>query len=101
MHVLGRYIAAATCAECHGADLSGVPDFSPGVNSPDLDVAAMYSDAELTRLLTTGEGKAKPDLGLMTLVGKGYFAYFTPHERGVLIAYLKARAALSGKAGPE
>lgn len=100
-HALGRYIAAATCAECHGADLTGVPDFSPGVNTPDLDVAAMYSDAELTRLLTTGEGKVKSDLGLMTLVGKGHFAYFTPHERSAVIAYLKARAALAGKRGTQ
>ncbi|MEO7505059.1 MAG: c-type cytochrome [Sphingomicrobium sp.] len=96
-HALGRYIAGATCAECHGADLTGVTDFSPGVTTPDLDIAAMYSDAELARLLTTGVGKSKPDLGLMTLVGKGHFAYLTPHERSAVIAYVKARAALAGK----
>ena len=91
-HALGRYIAAATCAECHGADLTGVPDFSAGVSTPDLDIAGAYSDAELERLLTTGEGKTKKDLGLMTLVGKGHFSYLTPHERSAVIAYVKARA---------
>jgi len=91
-YALGRYIAGATCAECHGADLTGVPDFEPGVSTPDLDIAASYSDAELTTLLTTGKGKGKPDLGLMTLVGKGHFAYLTPNERAAVIAYLKARA---------
>ncbi|MEO7364893.1 MAG: cytochrome c [Sphingomicrobium sp.] len=91
-HALGRYIAAATCAECHGADLTGVRDFGPGVSTPDLIVAGMYSNDEFIRLLTTGKGKTKADLGLMTLVGKGHFAYLTPHERGAVIAYLKARA---------
>ena len=89
---LGRYIAGATCAECHGADLTGIPKFIPGVNTPDLNVAGMYSNDEFVRLLTTGQGKTKTDLGLMTLVGKGHFAYLTPKERSAVIAYLKARA---------
>ncbi|MEO5808655.1 MAG: c-type cytochrome [Sphingomicrobium sp.] len=91
-YALGRYIAAATCAECHGGDLTGVPNFSAGVSTPDLDIAGAYSDAELERLLTTGEGKTKKDLGLMTLVGKGHFSYLTPHERSAVIGYVKARA---------
>ena len=90
-HALGRYIAGATCAECHGPDLTGVPDFGPGINTPDLDIAGSYTDAELTTLLTTGKGKIKSDLGLMTLVGKGHFSYLTPNERSAVIAYLKAR----------
>lgn len=91
-HALGRYVAANTCAECHGADLTGVPDFIPGVSTPNLDIAGTYSADELTTLLTTGKGKTRADLGLMTLVGKGHFSYLTPHERSAVIAYLKARA---------
>jgi len=91
-HALGRYIAAGTCAECHGADLKGVPDFEPGLDVPDLDIVGTYSDKELEKLLVTGEGKTRKDLGLMTLVAKGHFAYLTPHERNALIAYLRARA---------
>ncbi|MCY7340039.1 MAG: cytochrome c [Sphingomonas bacterium] len=91
-HAFGRYIAATTCAECHGGDLTGVPDFLPGVNTPDLDIAGAYSDAELVTLLTTGKGKTRADLGLMTLVGKGHFSHLTGRERSALIAYLKARA---------
>jgi cytochrome c553 len=91
-HALGRYVASATCAECHGADLTGVRDFIPGVSTPDLIVASMYSNDEFIRLLTTGRGKTKAELGLMTLVGKGHFAYLTPNERGAVFAYLKARA---------
>lgn len=92
-HALGRYVAGATCAECHGPDLTGIPDFEPGLSTPDLAIAGTYSDAELTRLLTTGEGKTKKDLGLMSRVAKGHFSYLTPRERSALVAYLKARAA--------
>jgi cytochrome c553 len=88
----GRYIAGATCAECHGAQLEGIPDFIPHVNTPNLDIAGAYTEAELTTLLTTGKGKTKRDLGLMSMVGKEHFASLTQHERAALIAYLKARA---------
>lgn len=92
-HRWGRYLTETTCAECHGADLTGVPDFMPGVSTPDLNVAGAYSEAELATLLTTGEGKTRKDLGLMSLVGKSHFSYLTPRERVALIAYVKARAA--------
>jgi mono/diheme cytochrome c family protein len=91
-YALGRYIAGATCAECHGAELEGIPDFIPHVSTPNLDIAGAYSEAELTTLLTTGKGKTKRDLGLMKLVGKEHFSYLTPHERSAVIAYIKARA---------
>ena len=94
-HALGRYIAGTTCAECHGADLTGIPDFIPGVSTPDLDIAGAYSEAELTTLLTTGKGKTLRDLGLMTLVGKGHFSHLTARERAAVIAYVKARAERS------
>ena len=85
---LGRYLAGATCSECHGGDLTGIPDFAP-----DLDIAGAYSAAELTTLLTTGKGKTPRDLGLMSLVGKGHFSYLTQHERDAVIGYVQARAA--------
>jgi cytochrome c553 len=91
-HAFGRYLAGATCAECHGADLTGIKDFEPGLDTPDLDIAGTYSDSELATLLTTGKGKTRADLGLMTLVGKGHFSYLTPRERAAVIGYVKARA---------
>ena len=91
-HGWGRYIAAATCAECHGADLGGVKDFSPGLDVPDLAIAGAYDNSELARLLTTGEGKVRKDLGLMSLVGKDHFSHLTPRERDAVSAYVKARA---------
>lgn len=92
-HAWGRYLAGATCAECHGPDLTGVPDFTPGVSTPDLDIAGAYSDAELARLISTGKGKTPRDLGLMSIVGKSHFSYLTPRERAAVVAYVKARAA--------
>jgi cytochrome c553 len=91
-HAQGRYIAGATCSECHGADLTGIPDFGPGLNTPNLDIAGTYSAEELTTLLTTGKGRTPRDLGLMSLVGKEHFSHLTPHERSAVIAYVKARA---------
>jgi cytochrome c553 len=92
-HRWGRHLASVTCAECHGGDLTGIEEFEPGVSTPNLDIAGAYSDAELNRLLTTGEGKTRKDLGLMTLVGKGHFSRLTQRERDAIIGYLKARAA--------
>jgi len=88
-HAFGRYVARNTCAECHGADLGGIEDFTP-----DLTIASAYSAAQLDRLLTTGEGLPGRKLGLMALVGKDHFSYLTPRERAAVIAYVKARADL-------
>ena len=85
-HALGRYIAMTSCTECHNSALQGYSDFTP-----DLDIAGSYNAAELTTLLTTGEGKVKKDLGLMTATAKNRFAKLTPNERAAVVAYLKAR----------
>lgn len=92
-HAFGRYLASATCSECHGRDLTGIPDFEPHLATPNLDIAGAYSDAELARLISTGKGKTPRDLGLMGEVGKTHFAYLTPHERSAIVGYIKARAA--------
>ncbi|WP_161595945.1 c-type cytochrome [Flavisphingopyxis soli] len=88
-HAFGRYVARNTCAECHGGDLTGIKDFTP-----DLTIASTYSAEQLTRLLTTGEGRPGSKLGLMAVVGKDHFSYLTPRERSAVIAYVKARADL-------
>jgi mono/diheme cytochrome c family protein len=87
-HATGRHIAKVVCAECHNTQLQGLPAFSPT-----LDVAGAFSTAELEELLTTGKGKTKPDLGLMSEAARHRFSKFTPHERSAVVAYLKARAA--------
>ncbi|MES2903413.1 MAG: cytochrome c [Pseudomonadota bacterium] len=85
-HAKGRYIAMTSCTACHNGELQGYDGFTPS-----LDIAGSYSAEELTRLLTTGEGKVKKNLGLMTSVGKDHFSKYTPRERAALVAYIKAR----------
>jgi len=86
-HAWGRYLAQNSCTACHNNALQGWPDFTPS-----LDVAGAYSTEELTHLLTTGEGKVKKDLGMMTGVVKNGFSKLTPRERAAIVTYLKARA---------
>jgi mono/diheme cytochrome c family protein len=86
-HAWGRYLAQTTCTQCHNNALQGWKDFTP-----DLHIAGAYTTAELETLLTTGKGKAKPDLGMMSEMGRRVFSRFTPSERAAVIAYVKARA---------
>jgi mono/diheme cytochrome c family protein len=83
----GRYVAQTTCSGCHNNSLQGWGDFTPS-----LDVAGAYSKAELTRLLTTGEGKVKKDLGMMSGISRNSFSKFTLREREAIVDYVLARA---------
>lgn len=86
-HAYGRRLSQIVCAECHNSSLQGFEGFTPN-----LDIAGTYNAAELETLLTTGKGKSKADLGLMSLSAEDRFAKLTPGERGAIIAYAKARA---------
>lgn len=86
-HALGRHIARTNCIECHNIELQGYEG-----ETPNLDIAGAFTEAELERLLTVGEGKSKKELPMMSGVARDRYAHLTPHERGALIAYLKARA---------
>lgn len=91
-YALGRYITSVTCAECHGSDLTGTINLEPGLNTPDLIVVGGYTRPDFERLITTGVPVGGRKLRLMAEVARNRFAKFTPHERGALYAYLKARA---------
>jgi mono/diheme cytochrome c family protein len=86
-HDWGRYMVQTTCTACHNNALQGWPNFTPN-----LDIAGTYSKAELSRLLTTGEGKVKKDLGTMTRMGRDHFSHLTVREREAIVEYLIARA---------
>ena len=86
-HALGRYIAQTTCSGCHNNALQGWQGFTPS-----LDTAGAYSKAELTHLLTTGEGKVKKDLGMMSGIARNSFSKLTPREREAVVDYTLARA---------
>lgn len=85
-HAKGRYLVKTTCTSCHNGQLQGYEGFTP-----DLDIAGSYTPEELTRLLTTGEGKVKKDLGMMSDMGRKHFSKMTPGERAAVVAYIKAR----------
>jgi len=86
-HALGRYLVQTTCTACHNNALQGWEGFTPN-----LDVAGAYSKAELTRLLTIGEGKVKKDLGMMSGIARNSFSKLTPREREAVVDYILARA---------
>jgi mono/diheme cytochrome c family protein len=89
-HAYGRHLSQIVCAECHNSSLQGFEGFTPN-----LDIAGTYNAAELETLLTTGKGKSKPDLGLMSDSARDRFAKLTSGERQAIIAYVKARAVQS------
>ncbi|MCL6740765.1 cytochrome c [Sphingomonas sp. RB56-2] len=86
-HEFGRYLVQTTCTSCHNSKLQGYEGFTPNLN-----IAGTYSEAELTRLLTTGEGKVKKDLGMMSDVARNHFSRFTPKERSAIVSYILDRA---------
>lgn len=86
-HERGRQLARMVCTGCHNAQLEGYKGFTPN-----LDLAGAYTPAELETLLTTGKGKSKPDLGLMSSVAKYSFSQLTPAERKAIVGYMLARA---------
>ena len=86
-HERGRKLARVVCTGCHNAQLQGYTGFTP-----DLDIAGAYSPAELETLLTTGKGKSKPNLGLMSNVARYSFSQLTPAERKAIVGYILARA---------
>lgn len=86
-HQWGRYLVRTTCTSCHNGELQGYPGFTPN-----LDVAGAYSEGELQRLLTTGEGKVKKNLGMMSDMGRNHFSKLTPRERDAVVGYVLARA---------
>lgn len=87
----GEYLAMTTCNECHGLDLRG--DVQPDFTTPDLIMVTAYSLAQFQKLMREGEAiGGRKDLGLMTVVAKDRFAYFTEQEVIDLYAFLNSLA---------
>jgi len=86
-HAWGRYLVQTTCTACHNNTLQGWPNFTPN-----LDIAGAYSKAELTRLLTNGQGKQGKDVGPMSRVARANFSHLMPREREAIVGYILARA---------
>jgi len=82
---LGRYIVEATCTECHGGDLRGLPPFAPP-----MTVAGAYDDKAFLELLETGKAIGNRDIGVMGQVGSRQMSNLTPNERQNVVRYIRA-----------
>lgn len=87
---LGRYLAAASCTECHGPDLSGTQGF---LTTPNLAVVAAYSLEEFRELLRAGTARGGRELETMSDVARGRFSHYTDREIEALHTYLETLAA--------
>ena len=81
----GKYLALTSCSECHGTDLKG----STAMSSPDLVIAAAYSDDAFARLMRTGIALGDRELATMSGVARRRFAHFTDGEIRALHDYLR------------
>ncbi len=86
---LGRHIAQATCAECHGMDLRGGTPYPGAAERPDLRMVTAYDLPQFERLMRAGEPIGGRKLGLMGEVARGRYAGFTDAELRALHAYLQ------------
>jgi mono/diheme cytochrome c family protein len=82
----GRYIAAMSCASCHGTDLTG------SATAPDLDVAGRYSRAQFFALIRDGVAPGGRRTPQMAGLPSRRFHAFKDYEIDALYAYLKERA---------
>ena len=92
-HRLGRYIARATCAECHGMDLRGGVPYPGAPPRPDIRMVAAYDKSDFVNLMKTGKAAGGRELPLMSGVARGRYSQFTKAEVDALYEYLKAVSA--------
>ena len=88
-----RAMTRATCAECHGIDLSGDPNPSPDKAAPPLSIVSTYSRTQFHHLLHTGEPVGGRTLGLMAMVARNRFSRLSDAEVDAIYDYLSALAA--------
>ena len=88
----GKYLALTSCTECHGLDLQGNPD-GP---TPNLGIAATYSEEGFVRLMRTGKALGDRELRLMSDVARGRFSHLTAGEMKALHTYLNTLRGSTG-----
>ena len=91
----GKYLALTSCSECHGLELRGNPDMS----SPNLGIAATYSEEDFARLMRTGKALGDRELRRMSDVARGRFSHLTAGEVKALHTYLSTLGGSTGSGG--
>lgn len=92
-HKFGRYIARATCAECHRMDLRGGVPYPGAQPRPDIRMVAAYDRKDFIAFMKTGKAAGGRELQLMSGVARRRYSQFTTAEVDALYEYLKAVAA--------
>ncbi|MFH1184020.1 MAG: c-type cytochrome [Chloroflexota bacterium] len=97
----GRHLAVILCAECHGDDLGGNPDFlndatigrivTPNLTSGQGGLLGELSDADLLRILVQG---VKPDGTSVFLMPSDDFRRMSDQDLGAVIAHLRSLPAV-------
>lgn len=89
-HAAGRQIAMTACAECHGLDLQGDPQFP----SPALGIVRAYDQDAFRHFMITGEALGGRDVGVMTQMAIRRFSVLRAEEVDQLHAYLSETGGL-------
>ena len=95
----GRRIAAMTCVECHGSNLSGF-FLSPQWAPPDLAVVAAYSREDFSIFMRTGTALGNRKLRSMSNIARQRFVHLTDAEVSSLYDYLFARGSTLARSAP-
>ena len=91
----GKYLALTSCTECHGLNLRGNPDMS----TPNLAIAATYSEEDFARLMRTGVPLGGRELRRMSDVARQRFSHLRAGEIRALHTYLTTLGAPAGAGG--
>ncbi|MDG2534844.1 c-type cytochrome [Sphingomonas sp. HITSZ_GF] len=88
----GRYYVNVACLACHKLHEAGTMEDGTTKVPALAPMAASYDPAAFARLMRTGQGMSKRDLGLMGVVARNGFSAFTDGEIAAVQAYLKGEA---------
>jgi cytochrome c553 len=89
---IGRYYVDVSCAACHALHTERPSDDGEQIVPALAPMAASYDLADFTRLLRTGQGKSRRDLGMMRSAALGGLRDLTDPEIAAVHEYLKTEA---------
>jgi mono/diheme cytochrome c family protein len=102
----GEHLATVLCLECHGDDMSGIPnwiDLGPlgAVDTPNLTpgqggLGGELSDEDLVRVLLHG---VKPDATSVFVMPSPDFHYLSDQDLGDVIAYIRSLPPVDRQTG--
>lgn len=101
----GQYLAAVSCAGCHGDDMGGAPFFqdaamgsipAPNLTTGTGGAAATYRDADFVRAIRHGVG---PDGRALAIMPAQAFWHYSDEDLGAIIAWLRSAPPVDNDPG--